>query len=126
MMAALVYAKREHIYQVDTLSVMLTTDQWIPLDGLHEIPLIELLQREQRVFLKPLRYDARSATVLPGVLLLDSGRVPLPLYVISPFSDTKSRSIREQLLADSPSSWVWHCDRTMPRLPGRFAGEEQT
>src|SRR5690606_17178911 len=51
MMAALIYAKREHVYQVDTLSMMLTTDQWIPLDGLHELPLIESLQREQRAFM---------------------------------------------------------------------------
>ena len=48
MMAALIYAKREHVYQVDTLSMMLTTDQWIPLDGLHELPLIEALQREHQ------------------------------------------------------------------------------
>ena len=125
MMAALIYAKREHVYQVDTVSVMLTTDQWIPLDGLHELPLIELLQREQRAFMKPLRYDTRSATVLPGVLLLDSGRVPRPLYMIGPFSDAKSRTLMEQLLAGNPSSWAWHCDRTMPSLPGRFAAEMQ-
>lgn len=30
MIAALVYAKREHVYQVDRVSLMLTTDQWIP------------------------------------------------------------------------------------------------
>ena len=40
-----IYAKRKHVYQVDTLSMMLTTDQWIPLEGLHELPLIEALQR---------------------------------------------------------------------------------
>jgi hypothetical protein len=33
VMAALIYAKREHIYQVESLSLMLTTDQWIPLEG---------------------------------------------------------------------------------------------
>ena len=35
MMAAPIYAKREHVYQVDTLSMMLTTDSWIPLEGPH-------------------------------------------------------------------------------------------
>jgi Protein of unknown function (DUF1173) len=65
MMAALIYAKREHVYQVDTLSMMLTTDQWIPLEALHELPLIEALQREQRAFMKPLKCDAGTATADP-------------------------------------------------------------
>lgn len=43
LMAALIYAVREHVYAVDTLSVMLTTDHWIPLEGLQELPLIEAL-----------------------------------------------------------------------------------
>ena len=119
MMAALVYAKREHVYQVDMVSMMLTTDQWIPLDGLHELPLIEELQREQRVFMKPLRYDAKSAAAFPNVLLLDSGKVPLPLHAVSPFADAKERSIKQKSLAGSPSAWVWRIDQNMPPLPQR-------
>ncbi|URI12041.1 DUF1173 domain-containing protein (plasmid) [Aquincola tertiaricarbonis] len=60
VMAALIYAKREHLYQVDSLSMTLVSDQWIPLDGLHELPLVEELQRQGRAFLKPLRFDAKS------------------------------------------------------------------
>jgi hypothetical protein len=119
MMAALIYAKREHIYQVDTLSMMLTTDQWIPLDGLHELPLIEALQREQRAFMKPLRYDAKTAAAFPNVLLLDCGKVPLPLHVLSPFADVKERSLKEKVVASCPAAWIWCTDRGMPLLPGR-------
>ena len=32
MLAALIYAKREHVYQIDTLSMMLNTDQWLPAE----------------------------------------------------------------------------------------------
>jgi hypothetical protein len=120
MMAALVYAKREYIYQVDTVSMMLTTDQWIPLDGLHELPLIELLQREQRAFMKPMRYDARSAAGFPSVLLLDNGKIPMPLHVVSPFLEGRERSIKERLLACSPQAWVWMTDKDMPMLPARL------
>jgi hypothetical protein len=45
--------------------MMLTTDQWTPLDGLHELPLVEALQREQQAFIKPLKYDARTAAASP-------------------------------------------------------------
>ena len=119
MMAALVYAKREYVYQVDTVSMMLTTDQWIPLDGLHELPLIELLQREQRAFMKPMRYDARSVAGFPNVLLLDSGKIPVPLHLISPRMDAKERSSKEKLVASTPSAWVWMTAESMPALPDR-------
>jgi hypothetical protein len=117
MMAALVYAKREYVYQVDTVSMMLTTDQWIPLEGLYELPLIEVLQREQRAFLKPLRYDARSAAGFPNVLLLDSGTVPVPLHVMSPLLEAKERSAKEKVLAGLPAVWVWMTAKSMPALP---------
>ena len=120
MMAALVYAKREYVYQVDTVSMLLTTDQWIPLDGLHELPLIDLLQREQRAFMKPLRYDARSATDFPNVLLLDSSSAPFPLHVVSPFSVARPGSTKERMLAGSQSGWIWTTDQDMPPLPGRL------
>jgi len=117
MMATLVYAKREHVYQVDTVSMMLTTDQWIPLDGLHELPLIELLQREQRAFMKPMRYDARSAAGFPSVLLLDNGKAPVLLHVVSPFLEARERSTKKKFLAGSPQAWVWMTDKDMPTLP---------
>ena len=81
--------------------------------------MIEALQREQRAFMKPLKYDANSAAAFPNVLLLDSGKVPLPLHVLSPFAAAKERSIKEKVLAASPSAWVWAIDQNMPSLPER-------
>lgn len=123
MVAALIYAKRGHVYQVDTLSMMLTTDQWIPLEGLHELPLIEALQREQRAFIKPLKYDARTAAAFPNVLLLDSGKEPLPIHVVSPFAESSERALKERAVATGgESTWVWYTDKDMPPLPERAKG----
>lgn len=126
LMAALIYALREHIHAVDTLSVMLTTGQWIPMEGLHELPLIEALQREQRAFVKPLRYDARTVAIFPNVLLLDCGGSPVPLHVISPFAEAKEMALKQRaILASGATNWVWHTDKEMPPLPpraGRIAG----
>jgi hypothetical protein len=98
--------------------MMLTTDQWIPLDGLHELPLIDALQREQRAFMKPLRYDARTSAAFPNVLLLDCGKVPLPLHVVSPFADPKESRMKERAVATGgESTWAWYTDQEMPRLP---------
>ena len=57
VMCALIYAKREHIYQIDTANFMLVTDNWIPLEGVHEIDLIHHLTEQSRRFPKPLRYE---------------------------------------------------------------------
>jgi Protein of unknown function (DUF1173) len=125
MLAALIYAKREHVYRIDTLSMMLTSDQWVPLEGLHELPLIEALQRAQRAFIKPLKYDARTAAAFPNVLLLDCGKVPLPMHVLSAFADAKERALKEMAVATcGMSAWVWTTDKEMPPLPERARGHE--
>ena len=118
--AALIYAKREHTYQVDALTLMLVTDQWIPLDGLYELPLVEALQRQGRAFIKPLKFDAKSAASFPNVLLLDAEAAPIPLHVVSPFMDPKDRAIKEKAIkATGASVWSWETGNDMPALPAR-------
>lgn len=121
LVAALVFAKRELTYQIDTLSMMLTTDRWIPIDGVHELPLVERLCDERRSFLKPLRYDARNAAAFPNVLLLDAiderGR-PVPLHVLSAFAGSNERAAKlGAIRALGDSAWMWHTERDIPALP---------
>jgi hypothetical protein len=46
LVAALIHSVREQVYQVDTLALMLATDTYLPVDGPHELPLIERLVDE--------------------------------------------------------------------------------
>jgi hypothetical protein len=118
VICALIYAKREHTYQIDTASFMLTTEHWIPIEGTHEVDLIEALTQQRRRFMKPLRYDARSAASFPNVLLLDTGAKPTPLHVVSASLDPRDRAAKENALkAPGDTAWVWNTDRKMPRLP---------
>ena len=86
---------------------------------LTELPLIEVLPREQRTFIKPLKYDARSAAAFPNVLLLDSGKAPLPLHVASPLAEANERALKASLVARCPLLWVWYTNQGMPPLPER-------
>jgi len=123
VMCALIYAKREHTYQIDTASFMLTTDHWIPIEGLHEVDLIHALIEHKRRFLKPLRYDAKSAAHFPNVLLLDVGEKPVPLHVVSGFMDPKDIEAKERALkANDETQWVWYTDRPMPAFPAVMHG----
>lgn len=118
LMIALVYAKREFVYQVDTLSMMMVTDQWIPLDDLHELPLLESLVQEGRSFIKPLRYDSRAPASIPTALMLDCVEAPMPMYVLSPYAEPKARVQQEKLIADRGSSaWVWRSEEERPPFP---------
>lgn len=118
VMCALIYAKREHVYQIDAVTVMLTTENWIPLEGIHEADFIQALTEQRRRFVKPLRYDARTAAAFPNALLLDTGAKPTPLHVVSTLMDPNDRTAKERALkAESVTAWVWHTDRPMPPLP---------
>ena len=118
VICALIYAKREHTYQIDTASFMLTTEHWIPIEGTHEVDLIEALTQQRRRFMKPLRYDARSAASFPNVLLLDTGAKPTPLHVVSASLGPQDRAAKEKALkALGDTAWVWNTDKKMPPLP---------
>lgn len=118
VICALIYAKREHTYQIDTASFMLTTENWIPIEGIHEADLIQTLTDERRRFMKPLRYDARSVAPFPNVLLLDTGAIPTPLHVVSALMDPHDRAAKEKVLkGQGITAWVWHTDKELPQLP---------
>jgi Protein of unknown function (DUF1173) len=118
VMCALIYAKREHTYQIDSASFMLTTENWIPIEGVHEVDLIQALTEQRRRFMKPLRYDARSVAPFPNVLLLDMGAKPVPLHVVSALMDPHDQVAKEKVLkAQGDTAWVWHTDKSMPQLP---------
>src|SRR5574338_341377 len=118
ILAALIRARREYTYEIDAASLMLTSEHWIPLEGVHELPLIDTLVAQQRRFIKPLRYDARSATAFPNAMLLDTGLRPAPLHVASAFMNPKERAAKEKAIASGKQDgWVWWTDQPMPALP---------
>ncbi|MEO6658922.1 MAG: DUF1173 family protein, partial [Burkholderiaceae bacterium] len=122
VMTALIRARREHTYEIDAASMMLTSAQWIPIDGVHELPLIEILVAAHRRFIKPLRYDARRDVAFPNALLLDSGPQAVPLHVVSPFTDPKERQAREAAISGAGSAiWLWRTSDPMSPLPAASA-----
>ena len=118
VIGALIYAKREHMYQIDTASFVLITDNWIPIEGVHEVDLIQALTDQRRRFVKPLRYDAHTAAAFPNVLLLDTGARPTPLHVLSAVMDAKERAAKVRAAkAQGEATWVWFTDKPIPPLP---------
>lgn len=118
MLTALVRARREYTYEIDAASLMLASSDWIPLEGVHEVPLIQALIAQRRRFVKPLRYDAKSAAAFPNALLVDVGAQPFALHLTSAFMTPADRVTKERLAARAAGAgWVWRTDETMPLLP---------
>ncbi|MDP1691878.1 MAG: DUF1173 family protein [Burkholderiaceae bacterium] len=123
MLAALVRARREYTYEIDAASLMMTTEHWIPIDAIHELPLVHALVEHRRRFAKPLRYDAPTAGAFPNALLLDMGLKPVPLHVVSAFMAPRARVDKEQAISKlGDGAWVWSTDQPMPALPEFVAG----
>ena len=78
---------------------------------------MQALVDTERHFVKPLRYDARCAATFANALLLDTGAVPLPLHVCSPFMTPREREAKAATLRAVGSGWVWSTDEPMPALP---------
>ena len=126
VMAALIRARREHTYEIDAASLMLASEHWIPVEGVHELPLVHALIEQRRRFVKPLRYDAHAAARFPNAVLLDVGAAPLALHVFSPFMTPKDREVKEAAVRACERAceracdrvWVWPADEpVMPALP---------
>ena len=117
--ACLVRAKREHLYQIESLTLMMTSSQWIPLDHACEKDVVDKLVAEQRAFLKPLRYEAKHTGKFQNVLLLDAGEQPVALDVLSPFLTDQERAAKASAIAArNPKGWAWDTAQgmVMPEL----------
>jgi hypothetical protein len=118
MMAALIRARREHTYEIDVASLMLSSEEWIPLEGVHEVPLVRALVAQGRRFVKPLRYDARTAAGFANAILLDVGTEPVPLHVLSAFMRPIDAQAKVRAMeTDTRGTWAWSTEQPMPHLP---------
>ncbi len=123
MLVALIRARREHTYEIDAASLMMTSEHWIPIEGIQELPLVHALVAEQRRFVKPLRYDAKSAALFPNALLLDAGNLAIPLHLVSAFMSPRERDAKVKAARTATDlAWVWLTHEPMPPLPRMVKG----
>ena len=124
VITALIRARRENTYEIDAASLMLASEHWIPIEGAYELPLLHALVEQRRRFVKPLRYDARSAAAFPNVLILDAGPAPVPLHVVSAFMNARDRAAKDAAIAACDGiAWRWDVGEVMQPLPARFGSQ---
>ena len=120
LFCGLIYAKREGLYFVDTAAIVMLSSTWIPLDHPYEQLLIDELVRQERRFLKPLRFESKQGASFPNAVLLDTGDAETPLDIVTPFMSDRDRGFKQRALAKRVAGgWVWdmQTQQEPPPLP---------
>ncbi len=105
------------IATIEEASVMLVDENWIPFENIDEKMLIEQLIKDERKFVKGLRYNLASSKVLASAVLSDT-KEPVALYIVPYGVEEHYKQQLSELKADSELlSWEWDTSKTMPELP---------
>lgn len=114
----LIRARWEHTYEVDSLSLMLASEQWIPVEGVHEILLIKVLVEQRRRFFKPTSLRRQKQFGLCECAACRCRRRGRADAHLQPIHEQNGRLAKERAVAaDSALAWVWSTDCEMPVLP---------
>jgi hypothetical protein len=108
------------VYFIDTATLVTLSSTWIPLDHPYERMLIDELVRQERRFLKPLRFESRRGAAFPNAVLLDTGDAPTPLDIETPFMSDRDRVAKQHALSKrGATGWVWRmqAEPEPPSLP---------
>ncbi len=107
------------VSSIEEISFMLTNENWVPFETSSEQMLIEHLVKEERKFLKGLRFNMADDKPMASVLLTDLQPVPCALYITPVGASEQFQQAQHQLIQDSEmSSWIWNAASTqMPALP---------
>lgn len=91
-------SKAPHVIE---MSLMLSDENWIPIESSAEARLCSQLISQHRHFIKPLRFNVPKSNFLPSAILTDMGDVPHPIYLLPP---DPGENILEQLESIEASS----------------------
>ncbi|WGS83927.1 DUF1173 family protein [Methylomonas sp. UP202] len=100
--------------EIDQLSLMNVSSQWIPFETADELALIEYLVAEGRSFSKCLRYNLARSKPLAAAVLVDTD-TPSAVYVVDTAAHEESTAALRDIIAESRTpSLIW--DPLQPAL----------
>jgi len=107
------------IATLEEVALMSVSENWIPFESTFDKMLIDVMTRENRRFMKGLRYNLHSSRPLACVVASDTQPNPTAMYIRPPgasedYNNAMSILIEESKLAE----WTWRAGESeMPPLP---------
>lgn len=106
-----------NVPSVIELALMLTTENYIPIESRYERDLVDALTSQHRSFEKCLRLNLPLTATLASAVTLDTEKQHA-LFVVTPSAGENAETkINEMVEKDSLVPWIWHVTHTMPALP---------
>lgn len=116
ILAATFYVATGGAPVIDEACLMLTTEDWIPIESAYEGNLIDDLVQDHRSFLRVLRYNRPRKAIMPTVLLTDHDDEPIAMYVAgSPAPPTTE--VEKAAKEASTEAWIWDLSPEEPKRP---------
>jgi len=107
------------IASIEEMALIVTTSNWIPVEHVHDVQLLDALTQSGRRFTKGLRYNLASTRPLASAVLSDTTPRTVALYLVPPnASDEYQRALADLVKESELASWVWRSgEAAMPELP---------
>lgn len=107
------------IADVEEMALMVVNDQWVPFESDSEHRLLQALCKQNRSFMKGLRYNLDSKQPLAAAVVSDCQPKPVALYVIPPdASDEYTTALDDMVRESSMPAWFWRpAGEGLPQLP---------
>jgi len=105
------------------LSLLPVTAQWLPIEDQAENMLVEKLVRDERSFIKCLRYNEQTSKVTASAILTDCGTSPEVLVIARRANDREDLDWETNRLTaiEEPLPWTWKAsNEVMPSFPSKF------
>lgn len=106
--------------QLDEVSFVICTKEWLPVETVDEVDLLNALVAQRRHFIKGLRYNMGGDAPMASAVLLDTTAKETALYVVPASASEAYRAGIEELQdGSSLPSWTWNVstDAQVPALP---------
>jgi hypothetical protein len=111
------------------LSLMPVTAQWIPVEHIFELQLVETLVREGRSFIKGLRFNLDQAQWMACATVTDTGERAVELSIAAPGLQAQANTCIDSAEGTTRevTSWLWRPDESaMPALPRPHRSTQST
>lgn len=106
-----------NVPSVVELALMLTTENYIPVESVYERDLIDALTQQHRSFEKCLRLNLPVSATLASAVTLDTEK-QCALFIVTPSANENAEArINEMVEKDGLVPWLWHVAHAMPALP---------
>ena len=103
--------------EIEEISLMLTTPEWIPVEGVMEWNLVRKAHEQERYFIKGLRFNLPKKKPLASVLLTDTEKACALFIQPANPSEEFIQELHAMLTKDPMEHWIWDAAVAIPELP---------